>query len=136
MLLEGRDDMITEEDWRLAGIMRKISDSTRQSVIDTLARTRAQENRARGHAEADRAIVVDQRRDQAVMQRAGQSIMRRLSQNTRWVAHNTLRRFLNVKVRDYFEDAIASLIETGQVEERASRADHKGHQGLEYRRAQ
>jgi hypothetical protein len=134
MLLEGRDDMITEEDWALAGIVRAVSDQTRQRVVDTLARTKAQENRARGHAEADRALMVDQRRDQEAMHRVGRSVMRKLERQSDWIAHNALRRSLESKDRGYFEDVIASLIETGQVEERATQTDRPGHQGIEYRK--
>jgi Bifunctional DNA primase/polymerase, N-terminal len=133
MLLQGRDDMITEEDWHLAGIVRAVSDTTRQRVIDTLARTRAQDNRARGHAEAEREVMKQDRlRDEAV-KRVSRSLDRKLA-GLDWISHSELRKLLPSRDRQYFEDAIAALEGSGLVETRASQGDHAGHQGTEYRK--
>ena len=40
-LLDGRRNAISEGDWRLAAIVRQVSDQTRQQVIDALERTRS-----------------------------------------------------------------------------------------------
>jgi hypothetical protein len=133
MLLSGRTGLITEEDWYLAGVVRRISNATRQDVINVQDQTKARQNRARAVAEADRAVVVESRRDQHAIQLAAQAIMRRLdSQQGQWVSHSELRRSLSSARRPYFEDAIAALIDAGQVKQRATRANHAGHQGVEY----
>jgi hypothetical protein len=125
---------INDDDWRLAGIVRQVSDRTREHVINTLQRAKAQQNRARGMAEADRAVVVDQRRDEAATQRVGRSIVGKLQREGGWLGHNKLKHSLATKYRQHFEEVITSLIELGQVEERATQADHAGHQGTEYRK--
>jgi hypothetical protein len=127
---------INDEDWRLAGIVRQVSDRTRDDVTNTLARAKAQQNRARGLAEADRAVVVDQRRDEVITQRVGKSIAGKLQREGGWLKLSVLKRSVATKYRQHFEDVIAALIETGQVEERATQADHAGHQGVEYRKVE
>jgi hypothetical protein len=134
-LWDNRKD-INDDDWRLAGIVRQVSDRTRQGVINTLARAKAQQNRARGLAEADRAIVVDQRRDEATTRRVGRSIVGKLQRESGWLGHNRLKHSLATNYRQHFEEVITSLIETGQVEERPIQAEHAGHQGTEYRKVE
>ena len=105
-------------------------------MINTLERARAQQNRARGLAEADRAVVVDLRRDEAITQRVGKSIVGKLEREGDWLGRNKLKHSLATKYRQHFEEVITLLIEVGQVEERATQADHAGHQGTEYRRVE
>jgi hypothetical protein len=127
---------INDEDWRLASIVRQVSDRARDEVINTLERAKARQNRARGLAEADRAIVVDQRRDEVTTQRVGRSIVGKLQREGGWLGHNKLKHCLATKYRPHFEEVITSLIELGQVEERPTQADHAGHQGTEYRKVE
>jgi hypothetical protein len=136
MVLDGRESLITDDDWRLARIVRQVSDHTRGHVINTLERAKAQQNRARGLAEADRALVVDQRRDEVITRRVGKSIMGKLQREGDWLGHNKLKHSLATKYRQHFEEVITALIETGQVEERPTQADHAGHQGTEYRKVE
>jgi hypothetical protein len=134
-LLDGRRNAITEDDWRLAGMVRAISDQTRQHVIAVLERDKVKNNQARAHAEADRAIVLDNKLAEHSSQRAGQAIMRKLSNvnGDGWVTRSKLRGFLTSKDRDHFGAAIDALKLSGQVEERELDADHQGHVGTEYR---
>jgi hypothetical protein len=134
-LLDERTREINEEDWYLAGIVRKVSDATRGEIITTLDRAKAQSNGVRGEAEAERAILVDNRQRAHGTRLAGKSITRKLDNTDDWISRSELRRSLASKDRGYFEDAITALIEAGQVEARAIQDQHVGHQGTEYRRA-
>jgi hypothetical protein len=155
-LLNERTD-VNEEDWYLAGIVRKVSDCTREKMITTLNWAKAGGNRARGEAEAERAILVDNRQREHGTRLAGKSIMRKLDNTGKsimrkldntgksimrkldntgdWIFRAKLRGSLASKDRGYFEDAITALIEAGHVEERATQDQHAGHQGTMYRRA-
>jgi hypothetical protein len=134
-LLDERTESINEEDWYLAGTVRRVSDRTREKMITTLNRAKARSNRARGEAEAERAILVDNRQREHGTQLAGKSIMRQLDKTRDWLSRSRLRGSLASGDRGYFEDAITALIEAGQVDERAIQDQHAGHQGIEYRRA-
>jgi hypothetical protein len=132
-LLEGRTGEVSEDDWRLARIVRRVSDQTRLRVMRTLERERAKSNHARAEADAHRAIIVDDKLTEHATQRVGRLIMSKLG--TDWIAHAALRRDLPGRDRQYFEGAITALVAAGQVIERAVQADHVGHEGTEYRRA-
>jgi hypothetical protein len=132
-LLEEHQHEISEEDWRLAGIVREVSDRTRQYVVDVLRRRSVQDDRARAYAEAERAIVVTDRRTERTTQLAGKAIMRKLETVGDWVTRSELRRSLASKDRGYFEDALEALIAAGQVEERRVQSKQSG---TEYRKRQ
>ena len=134
-ILDNRSTVINEDDWELAGMVRAISDQTRQQVINTVTRTKAVNNHVRAEAEAERAILIETRRDEHSIQRVGKSITRNLDKGDGWVAHSELRRALPSRDRGYFDDAIEALVISGQVEARSTQADHNGHVGTEYRRA-
>jgi hypothetical protein len=129
-LLDGRRDAVSEDDWRLAGVVRVVSDQTRQHVADVLEQGKARSNRAQAHAEADRAIVVDSRMAEHGTERAGRAIMRKLD-GAGWVTRSVLRKSLASKDRGYFDDAIEALKLSGQIEEREVQG---GQTGTEYRK--
>ena len=113
--------------------MREVSDRTRQYVVDVLRRRSVQDDRARAYAEAERAIVVTDRRTERTTQLAGKAIMRKLETVGDWVTRSELRRSLASKDRGYFEDALEALIAAGQVEERRVQSKQSG---TEYRKRQ
>jgi hypothetical protein len=57
----GSSDKITDEDWDLAEWVMEVSDFTRQQVIDETGKARRDKIRARGEADADRAVLVERR---------------------------------------------------------------------------
>jgi hypothetical protein len=127
---------INDDDWRLAGIVRQVSDRTREHVINTLQRAKAQQNRARGNAEAEREVIKHSAVEEVTKQRVGRSIVGKLAREGGWLGRNKLKHSVATKYRQHFDEVITSLIETGQVEERPTQADHAGHQGTEYRKVE
>jgi len=103
--------------------VREVSDRTRQHVVDVLRRRSVQDNRARAYAEAERAIVVTDRRTEHSTQLAGKAIMRKLETVGDWVTRSELRRSLASKDRGYFEDALEALIAAGQGKSGGCRAN-------------
>jgi hypothetical protein len=133
-LLSGRIHEITEEDWQLAGVVRQVSDHTRQRVADILRADKREGNRTRGEAEAERAVMVSDRLTEAEIKRTGQAIMRRLDKTTDWVSHSEVRSFVDKRLRDHFGEAMAELVRLGQAEERFTQGSYGGQQGTEYRK--
>jgi hypothetical protein len=118
-LLDSRTN-ITDEDWRLAETVIAVSVNTRAQVMAHLARTRAEANTARGHAEADRAVIVGERVEETTIKRVCNTVLHMLRDlNGEWVTHSKLRKRLASYDRRWFEPAVSRLIKAGQVEMRA-----------------
>jgi hypothetical protein len=132
-LLHGRTTGITEQDWQLAGVVRAVSDQTRQRVIHTLDQATANSNRARAEAEAQRAIHVGRRLTDDAIQRVSRALLRQLDAANDWITHSTLRGKLPSRDRKYFSEAIAALKDAGQIDERPVQGSQDG---TEYRRHQ
>lgn len=133
-LLNGRAE-ISEDDWRLSDVVMTVSDHTRAQVVHELARQAAQRNRARGLNEAERVVIVEQRKEEAARASVAQAILRRLrSADGEWVSHNVIRnRSIRSDRRVIFDEVIAELVEAGEVEQRDG--EYHGKVVLEYRLA-
>jgi len=91
-----------------------VFDATRAGVVRYLATKREDANRARGQAEADRAVVVSETVEAAAVRRAGQTILRHLGAHgdTPW---SEARRRLTSGLRPHFEAAVDALAAAGAV---------------------
>jgi hypothetical protein len=125
---------ITADDWALAGTLLAISDRTRAQVVDRLARARAEQNRQRGEAEAERAAIIVERTADADLKRACRYITRKLSRAAGWVNGGLLRSSLPGPLRPLFDAAIDALLEAGQIE--VEHVAGQGRPGVRYRRAE
>jgi hypothetical protein len=111
---------ITDEDWQLAETVIAVSVNTREQVIAHLNQVKAKANTARGHAEADRAVIVGERVEETTTKRVCNTILRMLRNlDGEWVTHSKLRKRLASYDRRWFEPAVARLIDAGQVEVQA-----------------
>jgi hypothetical protein len=124
---------VTADDWALAGTLLTISDQTRARVLDRLTQARAEQNRQRGEAEAERATIVGERTADAELQRACRYITRKLSREADWVNGAPLRASLPGPLRPLFDAAVEVLIEAGQID--AERVTGGGTPGARYRLA-
>jgi hypothetical protein len=106
---------VTDDDWRLASHIMAVSDITREQCRRTVEEKAKAANRARAHATADREEVITGRKHD----RAKRSIRRWLEKlrDGDNMARNELRRKLKADVRQYFDPALAELIEEGHVQE-------------------
>jgi hypothetical protein len=114
-LLEGRRD-VTEQDWDLSGVVMAVSDRCRSGVTSYLAsRTRAA-NAARGEAEADRAVTVAERLDDAHIKRVCQVIVRALQRGEgEWMTRRDVARTVAGRDRGVVDEAIGRLLDSGQI---------------------
>lgn len=115
-----------EDDWTLAGTVMAVSDQTRTRVVAALQQAAAERNRARGKADAERAVIVDDRTAEAAVKRAYGVVLRKLRKTGDWMARTDLRSHLDSPLRQHFEAAIERLLDAGQIETREG--DHGGRQ--------
>lgn len=113
-LLDQRPE-VAQDDWELAGTVMAVSDHTRAAVITALAAEETQRNKARGVAEAQRAVMVDERQCEAAVNRVKRKILKHL-QKVESESRGRLRNWLSSRDREYFEDAIDRLVEESYVD--------------------
>jgi hypothetical protein len=136
-LLDERAE-VAERDWRLAGVVMGVSDRTRAGVVEALAASTRERNRARGEAEADRAIVVESKTRAAAVERLAGVLVRRLRRaRGDWVARAELRKAVAGRDREHFEAALDSLLDAKSVISDEAERDQSGHggEGARYRLA-
>lgn len=116
-LLEGRT-AVTEADWELAGVIAALSEHTRAGVLAVLARTASERNRGRAEAEADRAITVADRIFEDSVKRVSKTALRFLREHGQGAGLGAaeLRRRVASRDRDYLDEALYRLTETGLIE--------------------
>lgn len=120
-LLDGQRG-VRESDWELASIVMAVSDETRGQVQSVLAAEGVAASEHAAKREARKAVVIDETRERAQLRRVAQGIKRRLTDNG-WQSLNSIRHAIAGRDRDLFEDALAALLEVGEVE--ASKDDAK-----------
>jgi hypothetical protein len=106
---------VTEADWELSAHVMATSDRTREMCRRTVEDKARAANRARAHETAEREEVITSRKHA----RAKQAILRWLEKPRGGdnMARNQLRRKLKADVRDYFDPALAELVDEKAVEE-------------------
>ncbi len=122
-LLDGRRVM-TEDDWRLSGVVMEVSDRTRSSVERHLSEEADKANLQRARAEGKRAAVADEAKDEQVIKRISKNIMKCL-QDGEEVAASQLRRQLASRNRDRFDEVVALLDATGAITVTATQKGRK-----------
>lgn len=130
---------VTEEDWRLAGVVMRVSDRTRQECMDALATAASESNRVKGRAEGERAVVAGEAAAEAGVRHASEGILRALGKARQsgvgdgWLAQAPLRRGLRVTWRPHFDEAVGSLVGSRLIE--AEEITHGEQNGVRYRLA-
>lgn len=109
MALDARTE-IEEADWHLAGHVMDVSAVTREQCRRALTEHRRIQNTARALAVAERDEIVAERKSQ----RARDAILRKLSAGQQ-LTTGELRRSLKVDIRDYYDAALAELLEGGEI---------------------
>jgi len=128
-LLAGRLS-IEDEDWELARVVMCVSDATRGQVADELARKAAQSNRAAGHAEGERAVIVAQHIESDGIVKVSTWVLGKLAGSPMTGA--ALRSKLTSSRREYLHDALDRLCEAGQI--RRIEDEYRGNVRITYRR--
>lgn len=112
-LLDQRAE-VTESDWHLAAVVMDVSAATRDACQHAVDERRRRVNRARAHADAERAEIVAEREDERMDRRAREAIVRYLDRHPE-SARAPLRRSLKLELRGRFDAAIEDLTGRGVV---------------------
>jgi hypothetical protein len=114
-LLDGHAE-VTEGDWQLGAVVADVSQRTRDRIVAGLQHVDRERNRRRGEAEADRAVVVAEKVEDAAERRVARLLQRKLATAGRWVTHADLRRMVAGRDRSYFDSAVDRIVASGAVE--------------------
>lgn len=126
---------VSEDDWELAGVVMAVSDHTREGVSAAMAADAAERNRRRGLADADRAVVTEERVAEAGVVRACQAILRKLAAAAgEAVKGSDLRRGIRAADRAHFDEAVERLVGTGHLA--VEQVEYRGQAGHRYRLAE
>lgn len=111
-ILDGRGE-VTEDDWRLAGVVMTVSDATRASCRDAIRDQSKATARARAEARAEANVVVADRSEAAAIELVKQKIIAKLTDD--WTAGSTLRSGITASLRQHFETAVEQLAASGAI---------------------
>lgn len=114
MALDGRT-LVSDEDWKLAGVVMTVSDRTREQCQRALADQSRSVNTARALATADRDEVISDHK----LRRCKEGILRWVAESAsgQRVPHNKLRRGLKSDLRENFGAAVQELLAEKRITE-------------------
>jgi hypothetical protein len=122
MALDART-VIEETDWELAAHVMQVSAVTREQCRRALTEHRRIQNTARALAVVERDEIVADRKSQ----RARDAILRKTSRGQQ-LTTGELRRSLKVDIRDYYDAALAELLDSGEIAvSQGTRGNRKVH---------
>lgn len=126
---------VTDDDWKLAGHLMRVSRETREGISRELHRVAEQENEARGKAEVKRARMVRQAEESDGISKASQRVLKILADRNAWMSHSDLRRTVGARHRDFYDEAIERLLKETAIEKQEAARSAEGHggAGIEYR---
>lgn len=113
-LLDGRIE-VADDDWWLAGTLMAVSDATRTQVLADLTLASRDRNRARGNADADRAVIVTEKVEGVAVSRVARGIHRKLAASPEGLSGAALRRVTAHRDRPLLDDAIHQLLDAGRI---------------------
>jgi hypothetical protein len=114
-LLDDRQAM-TDDDWRLSGVLMAVSSHTRSAVKQQLIQANEQANLARGRADGLRLAAAEETTYERDVTRVCRSVTRYLDRHPN-TARGDVRKALPSRDRKHFDDALARLRDAGQVTE-------------------
>lgn len=109
---------VTEEDWALAGVLMAVSNRTRDEITSALRDAAETANHGKGVAEAKRAIVSDQMREEAALTRVCAQILRRAGRadGDGWVTGGGVTQAVTKEMRGHIGPALERLRAEGKIE--------------------
>ncbi|WP_418345490.1 hypothetical protein [Rhodococcus pyridinivorans] len=115
--LDGRFDAFTEDDWELAGVVMRHHRATREWAIAENRRERSRELHTQAKRAGELESVKDVAKERKSVTTMANSILRKLGDaDGGSLGGNALKKQLNRKlVKEYFDEAIAVLVEQGKI---------------------
>jgi len=109
---------VGNEDWQLAEVLMSMSRSTRTVVEEAVAEARATESKARGQADGYRSAAAEDVRVRAAIARVAARLLRLLGEGS--AARSELRKRVAQRDRQWFDEALQSLIDSGRARRNGS----------------
>lgn len=123
MWLDDRREAISEEDWRLAGIVMAVSTHTRNEMLDEIKRAQQEAAVERGRT----ASITDQaKKDHTTRVRALAEVLESKISNAGGMTHNALKKKLTVRQRSLMDDALELLLSSGKLTEQKTKSNRPG----------
>gem|GEM_PF-3593453 len=122
---------VTDEDWRLSGVVMAHSTRVRDGAQTTLRSAAADVNVGKGKADAVRAVIVETQVDQARVQKTARWAATWLGKRDDWVTGNVVRKACDSNNRPYLDEALDKAAAAGQIV--AEVVEYKGQPGWRYR---
>jgi hypothetical protein len=120
---------VTDEDWRLSGIVMAHSDGVRAGIQATLKAAAADANIGKGKADAVRAVIVESTVDKTRVGRVAKWAATWLGKQGGWVSGRAVHSACSSKDYAYLPEALEAASEAGQIAVEVS----EGRGGLGYR---
>jgi len=105
---------VRDEDWDLSGVVHAVSLATRADVQRRLGESRRRANLAAGEAEAARATIVDEEREEAAIRRTAKRVLKHLQVRGSATARE-IRATTSSRDRAHIDPALDRLVASGQV---------------------
>lgn len=126
MWMNGRTDKVTEEDWDLAGVVMRVSNTARAEVQKALKTNAVAVSHERGRQEAEREEAKEDYKRDKTIARITERIREKLRAKN-GQAKATLRRQFG-RDKEYVDEALSRLVAVGDVElEAIEYQGRKGH---------
>lgn len=114
-ILDGSTE-VTSFYWRLSGTVMAVSRRTRDGVVAALAKVSAENNRARGKAEAARAVLINDAVEDSRLGRVVHRIANLVKDfEEARITGSNLRSKVAARDRDLFEEAVERAVEAGLI---------------------
>ncbi len=106
---------VTDEDWRLSGILMAVSDATRQSCVNALRAAQERANEARGRSEGVRMEVSAEAAHTRRLDRVAGVLVRAVVKHGATSKADLRSHRVASRDRDLFDEALALAVECGQL---------------------
>lgn len=125
MWIDGRTDAVTSDDWRLAGVVMRVSDQTRENVR-ALYRKHEWDLDVKGSKRRARLSVIgDDHTHKTNLDLVRRRLLKMLREGDDWISGSHLRGRLAANKRELFDEVIEELLETGEIVERTAKQGGK-----------
>jgi len=131
-LLNSRAE-VSSEDWRLAGMVMKLSDRTRAYVKEVLTRENQQAGTSRAMEEGRQQVIREAVVTEDGLKRACRAVDRKLRREADWVKGRAVRDVLGVD-RSYYQEGLDTLTAAGAIE--VEDIEYRGQTGQRIRLAE
>ena len=113
-VLNGHYSSVRSEDWALSGVVMDVSDATRRRAVETMHRRSRKQTEEQGRAEGVRKAIASETEETERLSRQVAVLRRGRDKNPEGMTRNQLKKCMDSRWQaDYFEPALAQLIESG-----------------------